>query len=140
MESLDISQVLGGIPQKIENKLDLIELSRIGLPRDSLLNLAKHLNLSLNKMSKTLELKKRILQKSNQEKPLDPMVSEQILKIAQVVVKGYQVFGAKDRYLAWMSQPNQGLGNKTPLSLLSSQFGIEMVYDELGRIEHGIIS
>lgn len=140
MESLDISQVLGGIPQKIENKLDLIELSRIGLPRNSLLNLAKHLDLSLHQMARTLELKKRVLQKSGPEKPFDPMVSEQILKIAQVVVKGYQVFGAKDRYLAWMSQPNKGLGNKTPLSLLSSQFGIEMVYDELGRIEHGIIS
>jgi uncharacterized protein (DUF2384 family) len=39
-----------------------------------------------------------------------------------------------------MQQPNVAFGNKTPLSLISSRFGTQMVLDELGRIEHGVLS
>jgi hypothetical protein len=32
------------------------------------------------------------------------------------------------------------LGHHTPMSLLNSCFGAEMVLDELGRLEHGIVA
>jgi len=46
----------------------------------------------------------------------------------------------KDKFLSWMNHPNKALGNRTPLSLLSSRFGAEAVLDELGRIEYGVFS
>jgi uncharacterized protein (DUF2384 family) len=36
-----------------------------------------------------------------------------------------------------MNHPNKALANKTPISLLRSRFGVEMVLDELGRMEYG---
>jgi len=39
-----------------------------------------------------------------------------------------------------MNHPNKALNNKTPMSLLNSKFGTNMVLDELGRIEHGVFS
>jgi uncharacterized protein (DUF2384 family) len=32
------------------------------------------------------------------------------------------------------------LGQQTPMSLMSSRFGSEMVLDVLGRIEYGVLS
>ncbi|MFX0194763.1 MAG: antitoxin Xre/MbcA/ParS toxin-binding domain-containing protein, partial [Candidatus Hodarchaeota archaeon] len=45
-----------------------------------------------------------------------------------------------DKFLAWMDHPNRALADKTPLSLLNSRFGAEMLLDELGRIEHGVFA
>ncbi len=35
---------------------------------------------------------------------------------------------------------NIALGNRKPLDLLASKLGIDLVMDELGRIEHGVVS
>lgn len=67
-------------------------------------------------------------------------LSKQILQIAEVAAKGSKVFEGRDRFLAWMNHPNKALNNKTPMSLLNSKFGTDMVLDELGRIEHGVFS
>jgi uncharacterized protein (DUF2384 family) len=56
-----------------------------------------------------------------------------------VVAKGEEVFG-EDPLRVWLKETNKALGGKTPLSLLASDFGIDMVLDELHKIEHGIIS
>jgi putative toxin-antitoxin system antitoxin component (TIGR02293 family) len=50
------------------------------------------------------------------------------------------VFGDKDRFLAWANQPSKALAGKKPLELLGSRFGIDLVLDELGRMEHGVVS
>ena len=39
--------------------------------------------------------------------------------------------------MTWIDQPSTALGGQSPKSLLSSRFGIDMVLDELTRIEHG---
>ena len=40
----------------------------------------------------------------------------------------------------WLKSPCRVLGNVTPFSLLETDTGMEAVLNELGRIEHGIIS
>jgi uncharacterized protein (DUF2384 family) len=37
-----------------------------------------------------------------------------------------------------MNAPCTALGERTPISLINTQIGIDMVIDELGRIEHGV--
>ena len=59
---------------------------------------------------------------------------------AGVVAKGTDVFGDKEMFLAWLNQPCTALSNNTPFSMLGSRVGIETIFDELGRIEHGVYS
>lgn len=40
----------------------------------------------------------------------------------------------------WLKSPSMALGNVTLPSLLETDAGTEAVLNELGRIEHGIIS
>jgi putative toxin-antitoxin system antitoxin component (TIGR02293 family) len=67
-------------------------------------------------------------------------LSEQNQQIVEVIAKGSKVFEGRDKFLAWMNHPNKALNNKTPMSLLNSKSGTDIILDELGRIEHGMFS
>ena len=67
-------------------------------------------------------------------------MSEQILELAEVIARGVSVLGGRDRLLAWLEHPNKALDNRTPMSLMNSRFGLELVLDEFGRMEHGVYS
>jgi len=90
--------------------------------------------------SYALPVTERTIQRYSRTTRLNRSVSEHILEIARVAVRGVDVFEDKDRFLAWMGRLNVALGNRKPLDLLASTLGINLVIDELGRIEHGVVS
>ena len=122
------------------NLVDLIELSKRGISKSTLLHLAKYLNLSEGQIADLLPITRRTIQRYSGKMRFDRVVSEYILQIAVVAARGVEVFGDKGKFLSWLNYPNRALGNRTPTSLLGSRFGTEMVLNELGRIEYGVIS
>lgn len=143
MELSQVTRILGGqkvVGRRLQNRMDLVELGSRGLTRDAVANLARHLSLSLKDMAALLPVTERSLQRYTAKQHLSPPVSEQVLQIAEVAARGTEVFGGKDRFLAWANQPSTALADKTPLELLGSRFGVDLVLDELGRIEHGVYS
>ena len=143
MEISEIARILGGektLHRRVHHRLDLIELSDHGVTKDALLNLTRYLSFSISQIAELLPISERTIQRYARRRHFSRVVSEQILQIAEVVAKGIEVFKDKDNFLSWMNQPNTALGNRKPLTLLSSRFGTEMVLDELGRIEHGVFS
>jgi putative toxin-antitoxin system antitoxin component (TIGR02293 family) len=143
MQLSEIEKILGGqrvLHMRIQKRQDLIVLGHHGVTKGALLNLAKYLSFSMNQIAELLPITERTLQRYTRSQHFNRAVSEQILQIAEVVAKGIEVFEDKNNFLTWMQQPNVALGNRPPVSLLSSRFGTEMVLDELGRIEHGVVS
>ena len=143
MQLSDIERVLGGekvLRMRIQRRQDLIALGHRGVTKGALLNLARFLSFPIDQIAELLPISERTIQRYTRSQYFNRAVSEQILQIAEVVAKGVEVFEDRDRFLTWMQQPNVALGNKTPVSLLSSRFGTQMVLDELGRIEHGVLS
>ena len=143
MELSALEKVLGGkkvLRKNIQNRMDLVELSNKGVTKDALSSLAKYFSFSVKQMAQLLSVTERTIQRYTPEKPFNRIVSEQILQIAEVAAKGSEVFEGRDKFLAWMNHPNKALNDKTPMSLLKSKFGSDMVLDELGRIEHGVFS
>ena len=139
----EITELLGGekvIGRRLENRFDIVELSYNGISKTALTHLAKYLSLSWKQIATLLPVTERTLQRYTSNQHLNLAVSEQILKIAEVVAKGTDVFGNREKFLAWMNQPCTALSNNTPFSMLGSRFGIEMIFDELGRIEYGVYS
>ncbi|MCH7409706.1 MbcA/ParS/Xre antitoxin family protein [Belliella sp. DSM 111904] len=53
---------------------------------------------------------------------------------------GEKVFGSMDLFRGWLHDSSIPLGGTSPISLLDTTFGIDLVHDELGRIQHGIFS
>lgn len=138
-----ISEVLGGekvLHKRIENRLDLIEVASKGLTKLAFLNLAKFLQFSTKQLADVLPITDRTVQRYGENAHFSPVVSDHILQIAEVSAKGTEVFKDKVKFILWMSHPCVSFANKTPKSLLKSKFGVDMILDELGRIEHGVFS
>ncbi len=120
--------------------LDLVDLGERGLPKASLLELAKFLKLTTAQVARLLPVTERTIQRYSKAQHFNRAVSERIIDIAQVAARGVEVFDDRDRFLDWLARPSLPLGNRTPFELLASQLGTDLVVDELGRIEHGIPS
>jgi len=143
MELNNIMEILGGrkiLHKAIRNRMDLIDLSNKGVSKNALINLANYLEISTHQIAQLLPVTERTIQRCTQGKQFNRVVSEHILHITEVAAKGSKVFRDKERFLVWINLPNKALDDRTPVSLLNSKFGVDIVLDELGRIEHGIFS
>ena len=88
-----------------------------------------------------LQISTRTFQRYKKDnRNFEPIYSERILQVMLLYFKGIEVFESKKSYYTWLNTESIALGGKKPISLLSSTFGINMLRDELTRIEHGVLS
>ena len=94
-----------------------------------------------NKVSTLLELSERTLQRYKKEhKTFSALHSQRILELKQLDKTGKEVFGNKEKYRHWLMTPSSFLKNKKPIDLLTNSFGVDILMDELSRIEQGIFA
>ena len=143
LELHGVSKILGGeeiLHREIHNYFDFIELGSRGVTKTALANLASYLRLSISQIARLLPVSERTIQRQGAEEPFNRAVSEQILHIAEVAARGTDVFEDRERFLAWLNQPCIALDDEAPIDLLRSRFGVDMVLEELGRMEHGVFA
>jgi putative toxin-antitoxin system antitoxin component (TIGR02293 family) len=116
----------------------LIEEAAAGVPASAVYDLIGLTHLKkeffagmLNISSKTLDRYRKA------EKRLPPSASELMLKLFTLYRKGEKIFGNLDEFQKWIEEPAYGLGYKIPKKMLQTTAGIELVMDELIRIEYG---
>ncbi len=139
MAHMDVENVLG-LKEKIENPLDLIDLGAKGVSKSQIGRLSEAMCLSMATIANLLVVSVRTIQRQPEEKAFDKNVSERAIKLAQLTAHGVNVFGAKEEFCTWLQTPVVALGDKTPMSILNSTMGVELVDDIIGRIEHGVFS
>jgi putative toxin-antitoxin system antitoxin component (TIGR02293 family) len=66
--------------------------------------------------------------------------SEKILQLTLLFKLGVEVFDTKEQFNVWLETDNVALGKIKPKELLDNSFGIDMIKDELLRIEHGVLA
>jgi putative toxin-antitoxin system antitoxin component (TIGR02293 family) len=143
MSVASVAAILGGrktFRGGTAERIDLMKLSQKGVDKEALLRLAKYLDFSVSQMAEVLPVTQRTIQRYSRTHRFNQMVSEQILQITEVALRGADVLGSRTKFVTWMKSNSPALGNRTPASLLGSRFGAELVLDELGRIEHGVVS
>ncbi len=124
-----------------EDSFDLTNMVREGVPFPYFTKLSNHIHFDMEDWSSYLHLSERTIQRYKKEnKSFDPLYSERILQIELLYKKGIDVFGIADNFYTWMDTVSIPLGNVKPKDLLDTAFGINSIYDELGRIEHGILA
>lgn len=80
---------------------------------------------------------KTIHEYEEEEKILNPRDSEMVLKMLALYKKGIEIFGEIDSFNRWLLKPSFGLGNQIPYNLLNTVTGIDLILEELIRIEYG---
>ncbi|REE01757.1 antitoxin Xre/MbcA/ParS toxin-binding domain-containing protein [Marinoscillum furvescens] len=72
------------------------------------------------------------------KKVFQPPVTEKILEIEEVYREGLDAFG--EGFYQWMQTPNITFGNVPPKKLLQNSFGIRMLLQQIGRMQHGVLA
>jgi putative toxin-antitoxin system antitoxin component (TIGR02293 family) len=134
-----VNSVLG-LDETIKSDLDLVEVGAKGVKKQQIRRLGEALCLPNTVLASLLAINVRTIQRQPEGKPFDRQVSDRAIKLAKVAVRGIEVFGDAAEFCAWLRAPSMVLGERTPLSLLESIVGIDLVDDVLGRIEHGVYS
>jgi putative toxin-antitoxin system antitoxin component (TIGR02293 family) len=71
------------------------------------------------------------------DKPLDPVASERLDRLAVVAVLAEDVFEDKDAAARWLSTPNHALGGQAPVLHCDTEIGARQVRRILRAIEWG---
>lgn len=116
---------------------DLIVASREGVLRTDFVEFAKNIKHSMQSLSSIIPASYSSLTK---KKVFDLETSERIFELAELYARGKDVFGSIDTFNDWLHTVSIPLGGESPFSLLDTSFGIEIVKNEIGRIDHGVFA
>jgi putative toxin-antitoxin system antitoxin component (TIGR02293 family) len=65
--------------------------------------------------------------------------AEHLLLLRQLSAWGAAIFGGdQGKFNRWLRRPLGGLAGESPLSLLDTDTGLQLVRQELGRLAHGV--
>ena len=117
----------------------IIEQSRQGVPSKQVDQLAQLLNLSFKELATILQIAERTLYRFRRVGRLNFQASERLLLLDNLVAHGLLVFDDRADALAnWLRCPLRELRGQTPLQLLTTITGFELVDDVMTRIEYGV--
>jgi putative toxin-antitoxin system antitoxin component (TIGR02293 family) len=80
---------------------------------------------------------KTIYRKKTSDK-FDDYASERLLKLAEITALGINVFGSIEKFMGWMNTPVRPLRLRKPVDLLDTMYGLELIFDEIGRVQHSV--
>jgi len=83
---------------------------------------------------------KTMLRYQKERKKLNPRNSEIALKLLKLLNKGMEIFGTIDTFISWLNKPAFGLGEQIPIKLMNTNTGIDLIEEELIRIEFGALA
>lgn len=119
----------------------LIEKIKKGISFNAFSKLVKNTPFKISEWAGFLHISERTMQRYQKEnKNFDALYTEKIYEVSMLTNYGVEVFGSIDNFNQWLSTSNVALGGIVPKTLLDSTFGIQVLKDELGRIEHGILA
>ena len=86
-----------------------------------------------------LHISDRTLQRYlKDQKPFEGLYAEHLYQLENMADLGLEVFGKPKLLEEWLRKPRLVLGEQQDFSTLKSFWGVKLIANELGRIEHGI--
>jgi putative toxin-antitoxin system antitoxin component (TIGR02293 family) len=137
--------VFMGMPGKkdflpVTNESDFIDVIRQGIPKKAIDTLIDKTGIPANEMAVLMRLSDRTLRRYKPQTLLNPEQSERVVELARLYSRGEEVFGDLESFKEWMNSTVMALGNIKPKELLDTSLGIDILMNELGKIEHGIFA
>ena len=122
-------------------RLEMIKLVREGISYQDFLTFFHHNPFTDKEWAEYLGVSTRTLDRYKLgEKNFPAKQSERIIEIKRLMNYGISVFEDYANFIAWMEASNIPLGGIAPKEVLDTTIGINMVHNQLGRIEHGILA
>ncbi|MGB7393807.1 MAG: antitoxin Xre/MbcA/ParS toxin-binding domain-containing protein [Pricia sp.] len=120
---------------------DIIDTLRKGLPYKQFEAMTKDIPLDREEWKEVLHLSRRTMTRYKDEnRVFETKYAERIFEIRMLYDFGVEVFGNKEKFHTWLSRENVVLGKVVPKTLLDTTIGIDILRDQLGRIDYGILA
>ncbi|GGN00347.1 hypothetical protein GCM10010967_38200 [Dyadobacter beijingensis] len=86
-----------------------------------------------------LHISDRTLQRYLKEgKPFEGLYAEHLYQLENMCELGMEVFGSVAAFGEWLRKPREVLGETQDFTTLRSFWGVKLICNELGRMEHGV--
>lgn len=130
--------VLQAYEKHLDDRFWMVEEAASGIPASAVFDLIQLTHLNKSFFAGMLNLSTKTLDRYRQgEKRLNPASSELMLKLFSLFKKGEEIFGNSTEFQHWIEKPAYGLAYKVPKELMQTSAGIDLIMDELIRIEYG---
>lgn len=126
----EISQQSGTVG--VINKLE------IGIPVNVIEKIASYLDISVNELMIYLRISRSTWHRRKKAGKLDFNLSDKAFQLSKLLEYAEGVFGSMEKVRLWFKVPSIVFENRRPIELVSSLSGINLINDELIRIEHGV--
>jgi putative toxin-antitoxin system antitoxin component (TIGR02293 family) len=121
----------------LQNGSGIVFSARKGVKPKIFFEFADSINMPEKKLALLINISSRTIHNyKDQQKPLEPVQSEHLLKLIALFVKGEDVFGNIDEFNYWLQKPFWNSKEK-PIDWLTTPGGVDLVMDELARLSHG---
>lgn len=132
------------------NPLAMVDLAYKGLSGDEAGRVAHLLAVSDKEMARLLNQSVATFHRQAKAERLDSVTTERLVLLAKLATYGITVFQDNDgpshggpshrKFTRWLQRPLRILGDRSPINIMDTTTGIQLVEDILGRIEYGVFS
>lgn len=141
--SISAVTLLGGevlLASQPRSARDWIPLARKGLPATAIDSMVRLTRIAQTEFAKALDIPERTMARRKREGVFSSDESAKLIRFARIAERAEEVFEDQDLAFNWIKTNNSSLDGFTPLSMLDTELGAEIVLDTLGRIEHGVFA
>lgn len=109
-----------------------------GISTTAIEEIASYLDISVNKLMEYLRISRSTWQRRKKIGKLDFNLSDKVFQVSKLLEYAENVFGNSEKVRLWFKMSSIVFENRLPVELIGSLSGINLINDELIRIEHGV--
>lgn len=120
-----------------EKNWRFVDIQTHSVPWSSIAGFSTRLGIEPAALLRLIGVSERTALRRRAEGYLKPDEADRLLRIGRIYEEATRVFGEERKAAGWLNHPSPFFYNATPLSMLDSDGGTQMVSEELWRIEYG---
>lgn len=136
----DIVSTLGGrrVFGARSQAIDLLVEVERGLPTKTYRIVADALNLTPEEEDRLLQVSTRTRARWKHRPRLDTATSDRLVRLARILALAVDVLESQEHAVAWLREPADALGGRSPLEVMGTDVGAEKVTNMLYQMEYGV--
>lgn len=121
----------------LDNPFQLVIAARKGIKPKLFYEFAEAIKMPEKSLAGIINLSSRTLSNyKEQQKTLEPVYGEHLLKLISLFEKGEAIFGNVDEFNYWLKKPFWN-AKETPMDWLVTPGGVDLLISELEKLEQG---
>ncbi len=124
--------------EKESSSAQIMDRLEHGISVSVIERIASYLDISLNELMGYLRISRSTWHRRKKTGKLDFNLSDKAFQLSKLLEYAESVFGEKEKVRLWLKTPSVVFENHKPIEFVGSLSGMNVINEELIRIEHGV--